>query len=147
MYKRKLFYFGITTAFILFLALISTAISAHLTRENLQQSNIAQSLLVEHEKLSSISYRLFKQLTDEIIFGRNANQAFVRNKRNLIKQSLEKIRRLELEQREALGVSFTQGSVEDTDELVRLIDEIIVEFKAVVVSNNQPAPCGGGTVT
>ncbi len=137
MYKRKLFYFGITTAFILFLALISTAISAHLTRENLQQSNIAQSLLVEHEKLSSISYRLFKQLTDEIIFGRNANQAFVRNKRNLIKQSLEKIRRLELEQREALGVSFTQGSVEDTDELVRLIDEIIVEFKAVVVSNNQ----------
>ncbi|MFT5541548.1 MAG: two-component system OmpR family sensor kinase [Glaciecola sp.] len=137
MYKRKLFYFGLTTAFILFLALISTAISAHLTRENLQQSNIAQSLLVEHEKLSSISYRLFKQLTDEIIFGRNANQAFVRNKRNLIKQSLEKIRRLELEQRKALGVSFTQGSVEDTDELVRLIDEIIVEFKAVVVSNNQ----------
>jgi len=137
MYKRKLFYFGLTTAFILFIALISTAISAHLTRENLQQSNIAQSLLVEHEKLSSISYRLFKQLTDEIIFGRNANQAYVRKKQKVIQESLEQIRQLELEQRKALGVSFTQGSVEDTDELVRLIDEIIAEFEAVVISNNQ----------
>ncbi|PKI03599.1 HAMP domain-containing sensor histidine kinase [Glaciecola sp. 33A] len=137
MYKRKLFYFGLTTAFILFIALISTAISAHLTRGNLQQSNIAQSLLVEHEKLSSISYRLFKQLTDEIIFGRNANQAYVRKKQKVIQESLEQIRQLELEQRKALGVSFTQGSVEDTDELVRLIDEIIAEFEAVVISNNQ----------
>jgi len=137
MYKRKLFYFGLTTAFILFLALISTAISAHLTRENLQQSNIAQSLLIEHEKLSSISYRLFKQLTDEIIFGRNANQAYVRKKQKLIQESVAQIRLLELEQRTALGVSFTQGSVEDTDELVRLLDEIIAEFEEVVVSNNQ----------
>ena len=137
MYKRKLFYFGLTTAFILFLALISTAISAHLTRENLKQSTIAQSLLVEHEKLSSISYRLFKQLTDEVIFGRNANQAYVRKKQNLIEQSLQQIRDLELEQRKALGISATQGSVEDTDELVKLIDEIIIEFQAVVVSNNQ----------
>lgn len=137
MYKRKLFYFGLTTAFILFLALISTAISAQLTRKNLQQSTIAQSLLIEHEKLSSISYRLFKQLTDEIIFGRNANQAFVRKKQILIEQSLEQIRKLELEQRDALGVSFTQGSVEDTDELVSLIDEIIKEFQAVVISNSK----------
>lgn len=137
MYKRKLFYFGLTTAFILFLALLSTAISAHLTRENLHQSNIAQSLLVEHEKLSSISYRLFKQLTDEIIFGRNANQAYVRKKQNLIQQSISQIRKLEQEQRDALGLSFTKGSVEDTDELVRLIDEITVEFRAVVVSDNK----------
>lgn len=137
MYKRKLFYFGLSTAFILFLAILSTAISAHLTRENLKQSNIAQSLLVEHEKLSSISYRLFKQLTDEIIFGRNANQAYVRKKQSAIEQSLQQIRSLELEQRTALGISITQGSVEDTDELVRLIDEIIVEFQEVVVSNNK----------
>ncbi|WP_404343154.1 sensor histidine kinase [Pseudoalteromonas mariniglutinosa] len=137
MYKRKLFYFGLTTALILFLALLSTAISAHLTRENLHQSTIAQSLLVEHEKLSSISYRLFKQLTDEIIFGRNANQAYVRKKQNLIQQSLTQIRKLELEQRHALGVSFTQGSVEDTDELVRLIDQITVEFREVVISDNK----------
>lgn len=44
---------------------------------------------------------------------------------------------LELEQRDAMGISFTQGSVEDTDELVRLIDEIIEDFRMVVVSNNQ----------
>lgn len=81
MYKHKLFYFGLTTSFILLLALIRTAISAHLTRENLKQSNIAQTLLVEHEKLSSISYRLFKQLTDDVIFGQNANQSFVRKNR------------------------------------------------------------------
>ncbi|PLW82459.1 two-component sensor histidine kinase [Kineobactrum sediminis] len=136
MYKRKLFYFGLTTAFILLVALLSTAISAHLTRENLKQSTIAQSLLVEHEKLSSISYRLFKQLTDEVIFGRTANQAFVRNKQALIEQSLDKIRQLELEQREALGINITQGSVEDTDELVQLINKIIGEFQAVVVSSN-----------
>ncbi|WP_435807446.1 hypothetical protein, partial [Shewanella psychromarinicola] len=66
MYKQKLFYFGLTTAFILLLALTCTAISAHLTRENLKQSTIAQSLLVEHLKLSSTSYGLFKQLTDGV---------------------------------------------------------------------------------
>ncbi|MFT4940452.1 MAG: two-component system OmpR family sensor kinase [Paraglaciecola sp.] len=138
MYKRKLFYFGLTTAFILMVALTCTAVSAHLTRVNLKQSTIAQSLLVEHEKLSSISYRLFKQLTDEVIFGRNANQAYVRNKQAVIEQSLDRIKQLELEQREALGVSFTQGSVEDTDELVQLINQIIEEFKVVVVSNTTP---------
>lgn len=88
MYKRKLFYFGLTTAFILLVALTCTAISAHLTRENLKQSTIAQSLLIEHQQLSSISYRLFKQLTDEVIFGQNANQANVRKKQKLIEQSL-----------------------------------------------------------
>jgi two-component system OmpR family sensor kinase len=139
MYKQKLFYFGLTTAFILLIALTCTAISAHLTRENLKQSTIAQSLLVEHQQLSSISYRLFKQLTDEVIFGQNANQANVRKKQALIKQSLTNIRKLELEQREALGVDFTQGSVEDTDGLEQLLYEIIEEFKLVVV-NMSTAP-------
>lgn len=133
MYKQKLFYFGLTTAFILLVALMCTAISAHLTRENLKQSTIAQSLLVEHQQLSSISYRLFKQLTDEVIFGQNANQANVRKKQALIERSLTNIKKLELEQREALGVDFTQGSVEDTDELEQLLYEIIKEFKLVVV--------------
>jgi two-component system OmpR family sensor kinase len=136
MYKRKLFYFGLTTALILILALTFTAVLAHLTRANLNQSNIGQSLLVEHEKLSSISYRLFKQLTDELIFGNNANQAFVRNKQALIVKSLNNIRQLELEQREALGVKFTQGSVEDTDELEQIINSIIDEFKMLIVSAN-----------
>lgn len=139
MYKKKLFYFGITTAFILLVALTCTAISAHLTRENLKQSTIAQSLLIEHQQLSSISYRLFKQLTDEVIFGQNANQANVRKKQTLIAQSLTNIRRLELEQREALGVDVTQGSVEDTDELEQLLNEIIKEFQ-LVVGNMSAAP-------
>lgn len=122
MYKHKLFYFGLTTAFILLLALTCAAISANLTRENLKQSTLAQTLLVEHQQLSSISYRLFKQLTDEVIFGQNANQADVRKKQALIAQSLDNIRRLELEQRKALGETITQGSIEDTDELVQLIE-------------------------
>ena len=54
----------------------------------------------------------------------------------MIEQSLTNIRKLELQQREALGVDFTQGSVEDTDELEQLLDEIINEFKLVVVSMN-----------
>ncbi len=139
MYKRKLFYFGFTTAFLLLFALIGTAVSAHLTRENLAQSTVAQSLLVEHQQLSSISYRLFKQLTDEVIFGHNANQAEVRKKQTLIKQSLENIRRLEAKQRNALGEDITQGSIEDTDGLEQLIDDIIKEFRLVVLSND-PTP-------
>lgn len=136
MYKRKLLFFGLTTAFIVLVALTYSAISANLTRENLKQSTIAQSLLVEHQQLSSISYRLFKQLTDEVIFGRNANQADVRRKQALIEDSLGNIRKLELEQRAALGVEVTQGSVEDTDELEKLLDEIIEEFQLVVVNLN-----------
>ncbi len=139
MYKRKLFYFGFTTAFMLLFALVCTAVSAHLTRENLAQSTVAQSLLVEHQQLSSISYRLFKQLTDEVIFGHNANQAEVRKKQTLINQSLESIRRLEVKQRSALGADITQGSIEDTDGLEQLIQEIIQEFRLVVLSND-PTP-------
>lgn len=134
--KNKLFYFGLTTAFILLVALTCTAISAHLTRENLKQSTVGQSLLVEHQQLSSISYRLFKQLTDEVIFGQNANQANVRKKQALIRQSLANITQLELQQRQALGIEFTQGSVEDTDELEQLINTIIEEFRVVVGSND-----------
>lgn len=135
MYKRKLFYFGLTTGLILLVALLSTVLSAHFNRENLKQSNIAQSLLFEHERLSGTSYRLFKQLTDEVILGQGANQAFVRKKRAMISQSLDTIKQLELAQREALGIAFTQGSIEDTDELQMLIDEIISEFQIVVKSN------------
>lgn len=140
MYKRKLLLFGLTTAFIVVVALTYSAISANLTRENLKQSTIAQSLLVEHQQLSSISYRLFKQLTDEVIFDRNANQADVRRKQVLIESSLSNIRQLELEQRTALGVEVTQGSVEDTDELEQLLDEIIKEFQLVVVSLSTTPP-------
>lgn len=136
MYKRKLFYFGLTSAFILLVALICTAISAQLTRENLKQSTVAQTLLVEHQQLSSISYRLFKQLTDEVIFGQNANQSEVRKKQTMITQSIANIRQLELQQREALGAAVTQGSVEDTSELESLINQIIAEFQGVVGSND-----------
>lgn len=136
MYKRKLFYFGLSTAFILLVALLCTAASAHLTRQNLAQSTVAQSLLVEHQQLSSISYRMFKQLTDEVIFGHNANQAEVRKKQALINRSLDNIRWLEIQQRQALGEEQTQGSIEDTDELEALLQEIILEFRQITSSND-----------
>lgn len=135
MYKKKLFLFGFLASFILLVALASTAVTAQLTRTNLEQSIVAQTLLTEHQQLSSISYRLFKQLTDELIFGKNANQAKVRNKKKLIDQSLDKIRRLEIRQRQALGKSATAGSVEDTDELAALINTIITEFRAAAASD------------
>lgn len=136
MYKRKLLYFGLTTAFIVLVALTCAAISAQLTKENLKQSTIAQTLLVEHQQLSSISYRLFKQLTDELILGENANQANIRKKQALIEESLSNIRKLELEQRAALGEKITQGSVEDTDELEQLLKEIKTGFKSLVGNQN-----------
>lgn len=136
MYKQKLLFFGLITALIILLALTSAAISAHLTRQNLHQSTIAQTLLIEHQQLSSTSYRLFKQLTDEVIFGQNANQSIVRNKQQLINQSIERIKQLELEQRAALGASDTHGSIEDTDKLEQLIQTIISDFNRVLSSKD-----------
>lgn len=136
MYKRKLFLFGFISASVLVVALTGVAVSAYITKENLRQSATAQALLSEHQMLSSTSYRLFKQLTDELIFGRNANQAEVRNKQELIEQSLHVIRDLEMRQRNELGADITQGSVEDTDELQSLITEIIDEFNAVIAMND-----------
>ena len=124
------------TSLILIIALACASISAHLTRVNLSQSSVAQSLLVEHQRLSNFSYRLFKQLTDEIFFGSTANQADVRKKMKIIQQSLTTIRELELIQREALGKEATQGSVEDTDELEFIIEQIISEFQAVLKTSN-----------
>ncbi len=132
MYRKKLFYFGLSTAIIILVALACASISAHLTRANLKQSSIAQSLLVEHQHLSSISYRLFKQFTDEYNFGESANQANIRKKRTLISQSLTKIRSLELAQRKALGIEATLGTIEDTDALEQIIDKIISEYQVVL---------------
>ncbi|WP_370315932.1 hypothetical protein, partial [Thalassolituus sp.] len=70
MYKHKLYLFGFISAAVLIIALAGVAVSAQITKENLRQSVTAQTLLSEHQMLSSISYRLFKQLTDELIFGR-----------------------------------------------------------------------------
>ena len=137
MYKHKLYLFGFISAAVLIIALAGVAVSAQITKENLRQSVTAQTLLSEHQMLSSISYRLFKQLTDELIFGRNANQALVRNKRQMIEESLGVIRDLEVQQREELGPDVTQGSVEDTDELEALIGEIITEFNEVIALNDQ----------
>lgn len=136
MYKRKLYFFAFSFAGALIIALIASAVSAQITRQNLEQSTTAQNLLGEHLVLSSVSYRLFKQLTDELIFGQNANQADVRNKETQIQASLNRIRELELQQRQALGEEITQGSVEDTEDLAALIDDIIVEFRAVVASQD-----------
>ena len=119
-------------ALVLFIALALTAISAQLTKANVRQSYIAQSLLSEHQQVASISYRMFKQLTDELIFGENANQAEVRKKQEIIQQSFKNIRRLEQEQRDALGEEATQGTIEDTDELQQLLDDIVAEFKSIV---------------
>ena len=146
MYKRKLYFFATRFAGALIVTLIATAIAAQITRQNLEQTTMAQSLLGEHLTLSSVSYRLFKQLTDELIFGRNANQADVRNKENQIEASLARIRELELQQREALGVEVTQGSVEDTEDLSTLLDSIIAEFREIVASEDSAPLSSQGRV-
>ncbi|WP_411361187.1 sensor histidine kinase [Pseudidiomarina sp. YC-516-91] len=137
MYRTKLYLFGAIVVVVVLMALAMAAISATLTKANLRQSFIAQSLLVEHQQLSSISYRLFKQLTDELIFGENANQADVRNKQDLINQSLARIRTLEQEQRESLGESATEGSIEDTDALEALLFSIVEEFRTIARTESE----------
>lgn len=69
MFKRKLYLFVSASCTALIVVLLAAAVSAQITRQNLSQSTMAQTLLVEHQQLSSISYRLFKQLTDGLIFG------------------------------------------------------------------------------
>jgi len=139
MYKYQIFYFGLTTVLIVLLALISVLLTANFNRESLTHSNTAQSLLFEHERLSGRAYRLFKQLTDEVIFGQNLSQAFVRNKKALISKSLDSIRLLEIEQRSALGSKSSNSRAGDADELEVLIDEIIEELQ-IVVMNFDEAP-------
>ncbi|MBV2130496.1 sensor histidine kinase [Arsukibacterium indicum] len=140
MYRYKLFILGAALTLVLTVVMVSAALSAHVTSKNLAQSTTAQSLLVEHQQLSSISYRLFKQLTDELLFGKNANQANIRNKQKLIDQSLNKIRMLERQQRDDLGPEMTQGSVEDTEDLARLINTIVSEFAIITAEPATIAP-------
>lgn len=102
------------------------------TDQHIKQANMAQGLLNEHLQLSVHAYRLFKQLTDEILLGSDANQSVVRNKREAIAQSLARIRRMELDQREALGADAVPGAVEDTDELENSIELIIRDFQAAL---------------
>jgi two-component system OmpR family sensor kinase len=70
----------------------------------------------------------------------------VRNKENQIEASLARIRELELQQREALGVEVTQGSVEDTEDLAALLDSIIAEFRAIVASEDSAPLSSQGRV-
>ena len=132
MYKRKLAVFAGLMLILLILISGLVVTSTQIIRSNLTQYSIAQSLLNEHLVVSSTSYRLFKQLTDELIFGKDANQAIVRNKRAIIDQSIAKITVLEQRQREALGEEKTLGSVEDTGELISLLDNIISEFRDII---------------
>lgn len=136
MFKRKLYLFVSASCTALIVVLLAAAVSAQITRQNLSQSTMAQTLLVEHQQLSSISYRLFKQLTDGLIFGQAANQAGVRNKQEQISDSISNIRRLELAQREALGLEVTRGSVEDTEGLAQLVSQVIDEFQAIAATRD-----------
>ncbi|WP_088329658.1 HAMP domain-containing sensor histidine kinase [Lacimicrobium sp. SS2-24] len=131
MYRRKLISFAAVSLGTAVIAAVAVIWSTRMTQNHIDQVNIANTLLSEHLLLSSTSYRLFKQLTDEILVGESANQALVRNKRAAISESLGKIRLLEESQRQALGVENTRGTVEDTDDLERLIDDVIADFELI----------------
>ncbi|HET8817253.1 MAG TPA: ATP-binding protein [Pseudidiomarina sp.] len=136
MFKQKLLRFAIISLFIVVAAAVMVLWSSRVTLNQIGQMNTANALLNEHLQLSSTSYRLFKQLTDEILFGKFANQSAVRNKRAIIAESLGKIRVLEVQQREALGIEYTAGSIEDTDALEALIDSIIADFEHIVANSD-----------
>ncbi|MAY37061.1 MAG: two-component sensor histidine kinase [Spongiibacteraceae bacterium] len=106
--------------------------SVRATDKHILQANLAQDLLNEHLQLSVHTYRLFKQLTDEVLLGSTANQSIVRNKRQAIAMSISRIKALEIEQREAIGEEYAPGAVEDTTELEQLIELIIRDFTAAL---------------
>ncbi|MEN8721211.1 MAG: ATP-binding protein [Oceanococcaceae bacterium] len=132
MYRRKIILVAILAVAIVGAAALLAMWSVRSTERHLSQAEIAHNLLAEHLQLSVRSYRLFKQLTDEILIGHAANQSEVRNKRAIISVSLARIRDLELEQRNALGADAAPGAVEDTDALEALIDTIIAEFESLL---------------
>lgn len=134
MYQKKIIAFAVIALALVFLAGSLTIWSTRLTASNIVQVNMANALLTEHWKLSNNSYRLFKQITDEFLFGKNANQALVRNKRELIIRSIDTIAALEAQQREALGEVATKGTIEDTKELETVINEILDGFDAVLAA-------------
>lgn len=124
MYRRKLF---VVTAIVSALALAGsgmTVLTVRTTGQQLAQAGLARELLSEHLQLSVIAYRLFKQLTDGLVLGEQADQSTSREKRATIADIIARIRALELQQRAALGRGMTAGSVEDTDRLERLIGDI-----------------------
>lgn len=132
MYRKKILAFAVVALVMVFLAGALTIWSTRMTASNIVQVNMANALLTEHWKLSDNSYRLFKQITDELLFGKNANQSLVRNKRALISDSIQTIHSLEQQQREALGAIATKGTIEDTQALEHLIDEILAGFDEVM---------------
>ncbi|HIC47610.1 HAMP domain-containing protein, partial [Methylophaga sp.] len=137
MYKKKIILFAAFAFLIVILALSLTVWSTKFTASNIAQVNMANSLLTEHLKLSDHSYRLFKQITDEILLGKSANQSIVRNKRAMITETLSRIRALEIAQREALGPEKTKGSVEDTDNLEMAINGILKSFAEVLEMSDE----------
>ena len=128
-YRTKIAVVVAFAALAVLLAAVISIWSVKSTDAHIRQANLAQDLLSEHLQLSVHAYRLFKQLTDEILLGSKANQSVVRNKRQAIARSLTEIRRLELEQRDALGANFVPGTVEDTDDLEQAIELIIRDFR------------------
>lgn len=138
MYRRKIRWVAWIAASIVLSAAVLAIWSVRATQHHLNQAEIAHSLLAEHLQLSVRAYRLFKQLTDEVVLGVTANQAVARNKRAAIADSLARIRYLELQQRDALGADAVPGAVEDTDALEALIEGIVADFEAL----RSPAPEG-----
>ncbi len=136
MYRKKIW---LVTAFVIAMVFASAALAVTSVRsadKHLKQARIAHELLEKHLELSVHSYRLFKQLTDEIVLGHGANQSIVRNKRGVIKDLFARIRELEWKQRLSLGERATLNSVEDTDDLENLIEAIIQDFETVLRSTD-----------
>lgn len=129
MYRRKIRWVAWLGATVVAGAAALAIWSVVSTQHHLRQAKTANNLLAEHLQLSVRSYRLFKQLTDEVLLGTMANQAVARNKQAAIEDSLARIRYLELKQRDELGA--VPGAIEDTDELEALIADIVANFEAL----------------
>lgn len=132
MFQKKVWAVTAVSIVTVFIAAALAVLSVRSANHHLVQARLAHQLLEQHLTLSMHCYRLFKQLTDEIVLGRGANQSIVRNKRSVIKDTIAGIRQLEWKQRLSLGEHMVPNSVEDTDDLENLIDAIIEDFETVL---------------
>ena len=130
MYRRKLIGFAIASMLTLLSVAIAVVWSSRVTANHIKQISVSNALLAEHLQLSSTSYRLFKQLTDEILLDEQANQSKVREKRTQVAESIGRISVLQAQQRQALGSSYMQQTVRGIERLETIVDEIIEGFEA-----------------
>ncbi len=128
MYRHKLGVFGIVVALIIVFLITAMASLAVVTNKNIHRATTAQSLLAEYQELSSISFRLFKQMTDEILFDDANKSAEIKFKISKINSTFQSILLLEKEQQTIQSDNSLIRAKSNVEELQRFFNQIVFKY-------------------